>query len=120
LLFSEVHEFGTVTAETMPVEIVASQDVPPEPAIEQKPEPVPTPTPLPDLSLLDAKPSSSTPAPPAAPDLLGRALTAVGGLAIQPRHGPARDRPRLAPPRLPALLALEVPAPLSGSPAARS
>ena len=45
LLFSEVHEFGTVTAETMPVEIVASQDVPPEPALEKKPEPVPTPTP---------------------------------------------------------------------------
>lgn len=66
LLFSEVHEFGTVTAETMPVEIVASQDVPPEPAIEKKPEPVPTPTPLPDFSLLDAKPSPSTPAQPAA------------------------------------------------------
>src|SRR5213594_2939713 len=35
-------------------------------------------------------------------------------------HCPTRDRPRLAPGRLPALLALEVPAPLSGSPAARS
>jgi hypothetical protein len=67
LLFSEVHEFGTVTAETMPVEIVASQDVPPEPAIEQKPEPVPTPTPLPDFSLLDAKPSPLTPAQPQQP-----------------------------------------------------
>src|SRR3954471_13073162 len=66
LLFSEVHEFGTVTAETMPVEIVASQDVPPEPAIEKKPEPVPTPTPLPDFSLLEAKPSPLTPAQPAA------------------------------------------------------
>ncbi|SDN08350.1 hypothetical protein [Afipia sp. GAS231] len=68
LLFSEVHEFGTVTAETMPVEIVASQDVPPEPAIEKQAEPVPTPTPtpLPDFSLLDTRPSPSTPAQPAA------------------------------------------------------
>jgi hypothetical protein len=66
LLFSEVHEFGTVTAETMPVEIVASQDLPPDPAIEKKPEPAPTPTPLPDFSLLEAKPSPSTPAQPAA------------------------------------------------------
>jgi hypothetical protein len=61
----------------------------------------------------------SPPAPPAGPTLLGEALTAVGRLA-DPRHCSARDRPRLAPPGLPALLALEVPAPLNGSPAARS
>src|SRR5207247_11315460 len=47
-------------------------------------------------------------------------LSAVGRVAGQPPHCPTRDRPRLAPGRLPALLALEVPAPLSGSPAARS
>ena len=51
---------------------------------------------------------------------LGRALTAVGRLAGQPPHRSARDRPCLAPPRLPALLALEVPSPPSRSPAARS
>lgn len=68
LLFSEVHEFGTVTAETMPVEIVASQDVPPDPVLEKQPEPVPTPTPtpLPDFSLLNAKPSPSPSTQPAA------------------------------------------------------
>ena len=38
----------------------------------------------------------------------------------QPPHCSARDRPCLAPPRLPALLALEVPVPLSRSPAAPS
>lgn len=65
LLFSEVHEFGTVTAETMPVEIVASQDVPPDPMLEKQPEPVPTPTPtpLPDFSLLNAKSSDTKPSP---------------------------------------------------------
>lgn len=67
LLFSEVHEFGTVTAETMPVEIVAAQDVP-DAVTEQQPEPVPTPTPtpLPDFSLLDTKPAASAPVQPAA------------------------------------------------------
>jgi len=38
----------------------------------------------------------------------------------QPRHRSARDRPCLAPPSFPALLVLEVPGPLTGSPAARS
>jgi hypothetical protein len=43
----------------------------------------------------------------------------VGGLAEQPPHRQACDRPRLAPPGLPTLLALEVPVPLSGSSSAR-
>jgi hypothetical protein len=63
---------------------------------------------------------SVAPGSTAGPALLGRALTAVGRLAGQPRHYSARDGPRLAPPGLPTLLALEVPGPLSGSPAARS
>src|SRR5215475_1543778 len=64
--------------------------------------------------------SQSAPAPPSRPTLLGRTLTAVGRLAGQPRHCSARDRPCLAPASFPALLALDVPRPLSGSPAARS
>src|SRR2546427_10358014 len=64
--------------------------------------------------------SRSPPAPTPGPALLGSALTAVGRLAGQPPHCSARDRPCLAPPRLPALLALEVSVPLSGSPSARS
>ena len=64
--------------------------------------------------------SRSPPAPSVGPPRLDRALTAVGGLAVHPRHRSARDRPRLAPPGLPTLLALEVPAPHSGSPAGRS
>src|SRR5438094_130116 len=64
--------------------------------------------------------SRPAPAPLPGPALLGWALTAVGRVAGHPPHCPTRDRPRLAPGRLSALLALEVPAPLSGSPAARS
>src|SRR5439155_7372180 len=47
--------------------------------------------------------SRSTSAPAPGPYLLDLALTPLGGLAGQPRHCPARNRPRLAPPRLPAL-----------------
>src|SRR2546425_6429295 len=64
--------------------------------------------------------SRSPPAPPAGPALLGRALTAVGPLAGQPPHCSAPHRSRLAPPNFSALLALEIPRPLSGSPAARA
>src|SRR5436309_13517947 len=63
--------------------------------------------------------SPSTSASVVGADLLDRALSAVGGLAVQPRHCPARDRPRLAPSRIPTLLALEVTSPISGSPADR-
>src|SRR6185369_1182289 len=57
LLFSDVHPFGSVTAEEIPVEIVTPQDLaekqesaekqePAEPAVaENKPEPTPTPQP---------------------------------------------------------------------------
>jgi hypothetical protein len=69
LLFSEVHPFGAVTAEQIPVEIVtpqelAEQQTPPEqPPAENKPEPAPMPQP--DFSLLD-KPAAAGPPPPMA------------------------------------------------------
>jgi outer membrane biosynthesis protein TonB len=74
LLFSDVHPFGTVTAEQIPVEIVTPQEIPeqPKPAEQQVAEtrPEPVPTPQPDLSLSD-KPAASPPAasaqPPARP-----------------------------------------------------
>ena len=68
LLFSEVHQFGSVTAEPIEVNIVAPQDIPETPATEKQPEPVPTPTPTPppDFSLLDIKPATPSPAQPAA------------------------------------------------------
>ena len=113
LLFSEVHEFGTVTAETMPVEIVASQDVPPEPAIEPKPEPVPTPTPLPDFSLLDAKPSPLTPAQPAAkpqPPAQQQKQAALAAPSAAPPSS-AAPPPPAAQPQQPAAPAYKPPEP---------
>jgi hypothetical protein len=70
LLFSEVHPFGAVTAEQIPVEIVTPQELaekqapPEEPPAETKPAET-KPEPQPDLSLLD-KPAAATAPPPAA------------------------------------------------------
>ena len=69
------------------------------------------------LAVLQRSPSPSTPS--SRPYLLALARTLVGGLAEQPPHRQACHRPRLAPPGLPTLLALEVPMPLSGSSSAR-
>ena len=61
VLFSEVHPFGTVTAEQTPVGIVTPQELAEKQApAENKPEPAPQP----DFSLLD-KPSAATATPPA-------------------------------------------------------
>jgi hypothetical protein len=66
LLFSEVHQFGSVTAEPIEVNIVAPQDIPETPPTEKPPQPVPTPTPLPDFSLFDSKPATPSAASPPA------------------------------------------------------
>jgi hypothetical protein len=52
--------------------------------------------------------SASPPARSMGPDPLGLALTPVDRLALESCHRSARHRARLAPPRLPALLAMEV------------
>jgi hypothetical protein len=70
LLFSEVHRFGEVTAETVAVDIVTPQEIAEKAVAENKPEPAPTPQP--DFSLLDkpvAPGASAAPSqpPPAAP-----------------------------------------------------
>jgi hypothetical protein len=70
VLFSEVHPFGAVTAEQIPVEIVTPQDVPEQPAEQRAAEARPEPAPQPDLSLLDkaaAAPPQQQAAPAAAP-----------------------------------------------------
>jgi len=105
LLFSEVHPFGAVTAEQIPVEIVTAQDLaekqaPPEqPPVENKPEPAPQP----DFSLLD-KPAAATGPPPAAPP----------APAARPQKQAALATPRAAqplPPSLPVALAYKPPEP---------
>ena len=60
LLFSEVHEFGSVTAEPIEVNIVAPQDVPQTPAPDKQPEPGPTPTPRSATSAPTSTPSRRT------------------------------------------------------------
>src|ERR1051325_8154716 len=70
LLFSEVHPFGAVTAEQIPVEVVTPQELaekqapPDEPPAETKPAET-KPEPQPDFALLD-KPAAAIAAPPAA------------------------------------------------------
>ena len=65
LLFSEVHPFGAVTAEQIPVEIVTPQELaekqapPDEPPAENEPEPAPSPQP--DFSLLDKPAAAAQP-----------------------------------------------------------
>ncbi|WP_309142390.1 hypothetical protein [Bradyrhizobium sp. sGM-13] len=67
LLFSEVHPFGSVTAEQVPVEIVTPQEIPeqPKPAEQQAAETrsEPAPIPQPDFSLLET-PAAASPPPP--------------------------------------------------------
>lgn len=69
LLFSDVHPFGVVTAEQIPVEIVTPQEiaekqVPAEPpVVEKTPEPVPAPTPQPDFPAPDKPAAASAPPP---------------------------------------------------------
>lgn len=69
LLFSEVHPFGAVIAEQIPVEIVTTQELAEkqapvdEPPAENKPEPAPEP----DLSLPDKPAAAAVPAPAAPP-----------------------------------------------------
>jgi outer membrane biosynthesis protein TonB len=94
LLFSDVHPFGVVTAEQIPVEIVtpqeiAEKEVPAEPpVVEKTPEPVPAPTPQPDFPTPDkpaaaSAPQPSAPPPAAAPAQKQAALAAPP--AVQPQ-----------------------------------
>jgi hypothetical protein len=103
LLFSEVHPFGAVTAEQIPVEIVTPQDLaetqapPDEPPAENKPESAPQP----DFSLLD-KPAAATAPLPAAPP----------APAVPPQKQAALAAPRAAqPPSQPAALGYKPPEP---------
>ena len=96
LLFSEVHPFGAVTAEQIPVEIVTPQELaekqapPDEPPADNKPTET-KPEPQPDFSLLD-KPAAATVPPPAAPP----------ASAARPQKQAALATPRAAQPPLPS------------------
>jgi len=116
LLFSEVHPFGAVTAEPIPVDIVTPQDLPEKQALPEKqdlPEkqepgekavaenkPEPAPAPQPDFSLLDKPAAAAAPAPsaqlqPAARPQKQAALATQG--AAPPQTGAQPQPPTGAP-----------------------
>jgi outer membrane biosynthesis protein TonB len=68
VLFSDVHPFGAVTAEQVPVEIVTPQEIPeqPQPAEQQAAEIKPEPVPQPDFSVTE-KPAAASPLPAVQP-----------------------------------------------------
>jgi outer membrane biosynthesis protein TonB len=113
LLFSEVHPFGAVTAEQIPVEIVTPQELaekqapPDEPPAENKPEPAPTPQP--DFSLLD-KPAAVTPSPPTAQPAPAARPQKQAALATPPTAQPP-SQPVAQPPSQPAAPAYKPPEP---------
>jgi hypothetical protein len=112
VLFSEVHPFGTVTAEQIPVEIVTPQELaekqaPAEqPPAENKPEPAP-----PDFSLLD-KPAAATAPTPAAPPAPAAQPQKQAALATQDPAQPQPPSQQAAqPPSQPAAPAYKPPEP---------
>jgi outer membrane biosynthesis protein TonB len=111
VLFSEVHPFGAVTAEQVPIEIVTPQDIPEQPkpaeqqAAEAKPEPAP------DFSVVD-KPAAAPP-PAAQPPPVAQPTPAVrpqkqAALATPPAPQP---QPAVPPPSQPAPPAYKPPEP---------
>jgi len=110
LLFSEVHPFGAVTAEQIPVEIVSSKDIPEKHDLSEKQEPPenkpePAPTPQPDLSLIDK--ASAANAPPPSAQLPAAALPQKQAALATPRAaqpqaaaqpGPQTAAPAYTPP----------------------
>jgi hypothetical protein len=113
LLFSEVHEFGSVTAENVAVDIVAPQDIPQDPVKERQPEPVPTPTPTsqPDLSLLDTKPAAASPTQPTAKPQPAPRQQKQAAAAVAAQPSPQVQPQPAAPPQRPAAPAYKPPEP---------
>jgi outer membrane biosynthesis protein TonB len=91
-LFSEVHQLGSVPAETVAVDIVTPQEM-----VENTPDPAPTPTPQPDLSLPD-KPAM-TPQAPAATPQQSTPLPQRQAASATPAARPAKQQLAAAPPQ---------------------
>jgi hypothetical protein len=111
LLFSDVHPFGAVTAEQIPVEIVTPQDLaerqaPPDvrPA-ETKPEPQP------DFSLLDKPAAASTPPPAALPAPAARPQKQAAALTTPRAAQPPPSQQAAPPPSQPTAPAYQPPEP---------
>jgi outer membrane biosynthesis protein TonB len=109
VLFSEVHPFGAVTAEQVPIEIVTPQDIPEQPkpaeqqAAEAKPEPAP------DFSVVD-KPAAAPP-PAAQPPPVAQPTPAVWPQKQAALATPPAPQPAVPPPSQPAPPAYKPPEP---------
>jgi hypothetical protein len=93
-VFSEVHPFGSVTAEPIAVDIVTPKEI-----TEPRPEPVSTPTPQPDLSALEKpaeKPAETSPPAPTAEQPAPARPQKQAALAAQ---RPAQQPPAASPPQ---------------------
>jgi hypothetical protein len=91
LLFSEVHRFGEVTAETVAVDIVTPQEIAEKAVAENKPEPAPTPQP--DFSLLDKPVAPGASAPPSQPPPAARPQQQAASPASRPGPQQAAGQP---------------------------
>jgi len=115
VLFSEVHPFGAVTAEQIPVEIVTPQELaekqapPDEPPAETKPAET-KPEPRPDFSLLD-QPAAATAPPPAAPPAPAARPQKQAALATPRAAQPPPSQQAAPPPSQPGAPAYKPPEP---------
>ena len=105
VLFSEVHPFGAVTAEQIPVEIVTPQELAEKQAPAEEPPAESKPAEQagtganaqPDFSLLD-KPAAATAPPPAAPPAPAARPQKQAALATPPAAQPQPPSQQVAPP----------------------
>lgn len=88
-LFSEVHQFDPVAADTMPVEVVTPQE-----AAEVAPEPVPTPSPTPEFQL----PSLDKPVEQAKSEAKTEAKSELPTQAPAPQPSPQPQQKQATPP----------------------
>src|SRR6185437_3300471 len=111
LLFSEVHPFGAVTAEQIPVEIVTPQDLAERQAPPDKPPTETKPEPQPDFSLLDKPAAASTPPPAAPPAPAARPQKQAAALTTPRATKPPPSQQAAPPPSQPAAPAYQPPEP---------
>ncbi|MCC8964163.1 hypothetical protein H8A95_18005 [Bradyrhizobium sp. Pear76] len=123
-LYSEVHQFDPVAADTVPVEIVTPQEVA-KTEIKTEPDPVPSPSPTPELQLpsLDkpvdaAKPESSARAPAPKPQQTAPEPQQKQATPPTPKPSPAPQHAAAEPPpATPAPQTPPMPQPVEQQPA---
>ena len=116
LLFSEVHPFGAVTAEQIPVEIVTPQELaekqapPDELPADNKPSET-KPEPQPDFSLPDKPAAATAPPPTASPAPAARPQKQAALATPRTAQSPASSQQVAPPPSQPAAPAYKPPEP---------